>query len=90
MVAVYLRTSCNVDSSKWYLAVPSVLQDSSAQVKVYINSCDHELQEIDSFVPGTQFNSTWYNHFQNTATVLWQKTGICIFIIYNIFMCSIT
>lgn len=90
MVVVYLSTSCNVVSSKWYLAVHSILHVASAQVVVYVNICDHEPQEIDNFVPSTQFNSTWHNHFQNTALVLWQKTGLCIFIIYNIFMCSIT
>lgn len=90
MVAVYLSTSCNVGSSKWYLAIHSVLKVASAQVMVYINSCDHEPQETDSFVPCAQFNSTWHNHLQNTTKVLWQKTGLCIFIIYYIYMCSIT
>jgi hypothetical protein len=90
MVAVYLSTSRNVGSSEWYLAVLSVLQVASAQVMLYINSCDHEPQENDSFVLCTQFNSTWHNHFQNTGTVLWKKTGLCIFIISNIFMCSVT
>ena len=58
MVAVYLSTSCNVSSSKQHSAFHSLLKAASAEVMVYINSCDHELQELDSFVLFTQFNST--------------------------------